>query len=126
VRLGSFVEFLLDGSRSGVIFIDAKTHHAKLASYFLELMHRSTIQRSTVDEDLLHYAVKDWCYHCTRSTPDENLLKALCDFNLSNWLTLDIEAGRPFVDGLASVVKWMNSKVCAVSLRRSKFSCPFI
>jgi hypothetical protein len=116
VRHGSFVEFLLDRERSGPFFIDADVHHARLTHFFLELIQRSIIQSSTQDSSLIHYAAQNWCYHCFRSAPDEVLLKALREFDLSHWLTLDgdSEAGIPSVDGLALVVKWMNTKVCKV------------
>ena len=60
--------------------------------------------------------MKHWCYHCSRSSPNGVLLKALCDFDLSKWLAsalaFDGNEERPSVDSLAFVVKWLHAEVC--------------
>ncbi|KAF8974243.1 hypothetical protein BDZ97DRAFT_1911445 [Flammula alnicola] len=84
----SFIDFLLDPSRSGDYHVDLAKVHAHLALECLEVMNRSSFQPapqySEIDSDpIWTYATMHWIDHCTSSgTPRKELVDALKKFDL--------------------------------------------
>ncbi|KAF8151708.1 hypothetical protein B0H34DRAFT_728691 [Crassisporium funariophilum] len=92
----SFIDFLLDASRSGIYYLDTPAIHTRLALSCLNVLTEQLLHTpQEVDYLVWGYALVHWVHHCTNSVPTQGLLHALEDFDLYSAYILTIDAHRP-------------------------------
>lgn len=85
----SFSDFLVDSHRAGPFFVDKAQWHSNITRYCLDKM----IAERNSDTSLAYikclYSSSKWCAHCAQSSPNEELLQTLLQFDIYTWLVDD-------------------------------------
>ena len=100
IRHQSFIDFLLDPTRSGPFYIDPVVHHSRIARYCFRVM------KDTSDTEK-SFGLKHWCYHLSKSRGKE-LLEELRAIDLARWIEWSAMQ-NPHQDDFPLVIDWLQT-----------------